>query len=202
MNRPAFALASSLAIAVAVATPARADDPFGKPGDVLIGGLGSYLRSRDANPSDAYDTFTLTPRIDFVFAPRWFIGVVPGVSYERQTTQVTQADGSTVATPVSATTLDIGLRFGRFVPITDSFALRPVATIAVADTLTSANAAPTFTDLGGVTASAHLEALLAITDRFFVTTSFGLGSVTIRSSGTTANASLGGTLGFGIEGRL
>jgi hypothetical protein len=203
MNRISIPLASSLAVAFAALAPsAHADDPFGKTGDVIIGGSVSYAHSVLGSAGETLDTYGVSPRIDVVIAPRWFVGVAPSVSHSMSAYTVTNADGTTGTSTNGSTNYAALLRVGRFVAITDTFALRPVLSLGVVDLTSNATGTADVSDLH-FTANARLEAALALTDHLFLTSGFTLGSVTTGSgSGSGYSTQVGGNLLFGFEGRL
>jgi uncharacterized membrane protein len=208
------ALAFAIAIAIAaISAPAIAADPFGDTGDVVIGGIASYQHSKADGVSGATTAITAVPRLDVYVAPRWFVGVAPiygRVSYDYSETL---ADGTTTTRTSADSAYGLGVRFGRVVPLSDRFALRPVVGLAVSELKVSMTGAAD----GHATrtsATARLELAFAMTDHVFLTSSIGLLSATF-GSGSSSNgyAVVGlspapgyvaqlGAVGLGIEGSL
>src|SRR5262249_7501635 len=111
MNRIAYALVASPLLALVVAAPAaRAADPFGVPGDVIVGGNASYTHTKVAEDNETTDEVLATSRVDFVIAPRWFLGVTATAGRIHDTVETVQADGSSIAGTTTSWTLGVGAR--------------------------------------------------------------------------------------------
>ncbi|MFI5298922.1 MAG: outer membrane beta-barrel protein [Polyangiales bacterium] len=214
MTRASLAIAASFAVAFAVVTPsARADDPFGKSGDVVVGGTVSFARANADPTFGPATTISVNPRVDLYVADHWFVGVAPTLLYSTFDVVVTNNDGTTGSATSTSKTFGVGARFGRVIPITDRFALRPVIGLSVLDTSFSDTGEADTSQLR-VSATARLELAYALTEHVFLTSGFGLLSATFGDAATNTgsgivsvgatpgySASLG-ALGFGLEGRL
>jgi hypothetical protein len=214
MHRIAIGLAAVSLSLVASTGTAQAADPFGTTGDVVVGGGGSYAHYDGDGVYGPGTTWSVAPRLDVFVSPHWFVGVTSTLSHSSSEAQLTNADG-TLSSSMSTSTIATysgALRFGTVVPISERFALRPVASLAVAEQTGSSTGTPD-ASIVRTTALLRLELAYALTDHVFLTTSFGQArasfgdpdspSMYARDPNTTRGYSLAfGPLSFGIEGKL
>jgi len=172
--------------------PSVAERPIASSGEVRIGGAVSGGHTSFSDGSGTADSISLSAKIDYFFAPHWFIGLAAGGGF------LTNNIGNQ---STSSRQLDVGPRLGVVLPISEIFALRPVIAGSIQHAGTDMNDSKLSWTRAVVTA--RLEFALAVSHDVALTAGLDALSLTFgQPSNALGAAPMLGAGSLGIEVRL